>query len=211
MANFKEYLTYKDNGEYSEKQLKILDKIALSEESISKIKAINKEINIFIVAQVFCPDCRAVVPFFEKFSELNNKIKITYSSRDESQDILKEITNLKKIKDEYIYLNSMYEEIQMILEFIEMGDNSFESDLEEKINILENEIDNFKIKLLLDEKYDSNNAILTINSGAGGTEACDWAEMLYRLYDRWANKKDFKVEILDSLVGEEAGLKSITH
>ena len=104
----------------------------------------------------------------------------------------------------------MYEEIQMILEFIEMGDNSFESDLEEKINILENEIDNFKIKLLLDEKYDSNNAILTINSGAGGTEACDWAEMLYRLYDRWANKKDFKVEILDSLVGEEAGLKSIT-
>ena len=116
----------------------------------------------------------------------------------------------KKIKDEYIYLNSMYEEIQMILEFIEMGDNSFESDLEEKINILENEINNFKIKLLLDEKYDSNNAILTINSGAGGTEACDWAEMLYRLYDRWANKKDFKVEILDSLVGEEAGLKSIT-
>lgn len=136
--------------------------------------------------------------------------EVDFWNRKDSQDILKEITNLKKIKDEYIYLNSMYEEIQMILEFIEMGDNSFESDLEEKINILENEIDNLKIKLLLDEKYDSNNAILTINSGAGGTEACDWAEMLYRLYDRWANKKDFKVEILDSLVGEEAGLKSIT-
>ena len=136
--------------------------------------------------------------------------EVDFWNRKDSQDILKEITNLKKIKDEYIYLNSMYEEIQMIIEFIEMGDNSFESDLEEKINILENEIDNFKIKLLLDEKYDSNNAILTINSGAGGTEACDWAEMLYRLYDRWANKKDFKVEILDSLVGEEAGLKSIT-
>ena len=136
--------------------------------------------------------------------------EVDFWNRKDSQDILKEITNLKKIKDEYIYLNSMYEEIQMILEFIEMGDNSFESDLEEKINILENEIDNFKIKLLLDEKYDSNNAILTINSGAGGTEACDWAEMLYRLYDRWANKKDFKVEILDSLAGEEAGLKSIT-
>ena len=104
----------------------------------------------------------------------------------------------------------MDEEIEMILEFIEMGDSSFENDLEEKMNMLEKEIDNFKIKLLLDEKYDSNNAILTINSGAGGTEACDWAEMLYRLYDRWANKKDFKVEILDSLAGEEAGLKSIT-
>lgn len=117
---------------------------------------------------------------------------------------------MKKTKEEYIDLDSKYEEIEMILEFIEMGDNSFENDLEEKIIVLEKEIDNFKIKLLLDKKYDSNNAILTINSGAGGTEACDWAEMLYRLYDRWANKKDFKVEILDSLSGEEAGLKSIT-
>lgn len=117
---------------------------------------------------------------------------------------------MKKTKEEYIDLDSKYEEIEMILEFIEMGDNSFENDLEEKIIILEKEIDNFRIKLLLDKKYDSNNAILTINSGAGGTEACDWAEMLYRLYDRWANKKDFKVEILDSLSGEEAGLKSIT-
>ena len=117
---------------------------------------------------------------------------------------------MKKIKEEYIDLDSKYEEIEMILEFIEMGDNSFENDLEEKIIVLEKEIDNFRIKLLLDKKYDSNNAILTINSGAGGTEACDWAEMLYRLYDRWANKKNFKVEILDSLSGEEAGLKSIT-
>ena len=117
---------------------------------------------------------------------------------------------MKKTKEEYIDLDSKYEEIEMILEFIEMGDNSFENDLEEKIIVLEKEIDNFRIKLLLDKKYDSNNAILTINSGAGGTEACDWAEMLYRLYDRWANKKDFKVEILDSLSGEEAGLKSIT-
>lgn len=117
---------------------------------------------------------------------------------------------MKKTKEEYIDLDSKYEEIEMILEFIEMGDNSFENDLEGKIIVLEKEIDNFRIKLLLDKKYDSNNAILTINSGAGGTEACDWAEMLYRLYDRWANKKDFKVEILDSLSGEEAGLKSIT-
>ena len=115
MANFKEYLTYKDNGEYSEKQLKILDKIALSEETISKIKAINKEINIFIVAQVFCPDCRAVVPFFEKFSELNNKIKITYSSRDESQDILKEKTGVAKIPT--VFYNDGKELHTMLIEF----------------------------------------------------------------------------------------------
>ena len=91
-----------------------------------------------------------------------------------------------------------------------MGDNSFETELEPKILDLDKEIKNFKTKLLLNEEYDMNSAILTINAGAGGTEACDWAQMLYRMYDRWANHHKFKVEILDSLAGEEAGIKSIT-
>jgi len=91
-----------------------------------------------------------------------------------------------------------------------MGDVSYSQKLEEKIIDTENEIQDFKIKLLLDEKYDMNDAILTINSGAGGTEACDWTEMLYRMYDRWSNHNGFKVEILDSMSGEEAGIKSIT-
>lgn len=98
----------------------------------------------------------------------------------------------------------------MLIEFVEMGDEGFYSELSEKTGNLEKEIQNFKIRLLLDEKYDVNDAILTINSGAGGTEACDWAEMLYRMYDRWANRNGFKLEVLDSLSGEEAGLKSIT-
>lgn len=115
MANFNEYLAYKDNGEYSTKQLKIMDKIELSEDSISKIKSINKEINILVVAQVFCPDCRAVVPFFEKFSRLNNKIKITYSSRDESQDILKEKTGVAKIPT--VFYNDGKELHTMLIEF----------------------------------------------------------------------------------------------
>ena len=84
MATFKDYLKYEDNGEYSEKQLKIMDKITLSNETIKKINSIDKEINILVVAQVYCPDCRAIIPFIEKFSELNNKIKVIYSSRDES-------------------------------------------------------------------------------------------------------------------------------
>ena len=62
----------------------------------------------------------------------------------------------------------------------------------------------------MDEKYDNCNAILTINAGAGGTEACDWAEMLYRMYDRWTVIRGFSISILDSLSGEEAGIKSIT-
>lgn len=112
--------------------------------------------------------------------------------------------------EEYESLKGLLEDTEMLIEFVEMGDEGFYSELSEKTGNLEKEIQNFKIRLLLDEKYDVNDAILTINSGAGGTEACDWAEMLYRMYDRWANRNGFKLEVLDSLSGEEAGLKSIT-
>lgn len=131
-------------------------------------------------------------------------------NNDNSKDILKELNNRKKILEEYEKINSMNEDILMLIEFIEMGDTSYSEELEEKIIDTEKKIQSFKIKLLLDEKYDMNDVILTINSGAGGTEACDWTEMLYRMYDRWSNHNGFKVEILDSMSGEEAGIKSIT-
>lgn len=117
---------------------------------------------------------------------------------------------MKKRIEEYKNLESVCEDVEMLIEFTEMGDESFNEDLENKISLLEEEIQNFKVKLLLDEKYDVNDVILTINSGAGGTEACDWTEMLYRMYDRWGNRNDFKIEVMDSLSGEEAGIKSIT-
>ena len=146
--------------------------------------------------------------------EIENLEKQTFEpdfwNTENNQEILKNISAKKKMLEEYDNLNGLFEDVSTIIEFIEMGDNSFENELEQKAKNLENEIDNFKTKLLLDEEYDTNNAILTINSGAGGTEACDWAEMLYRMYDRWANRHSFKVEVLDSLAGEEAGIKSIT-
>lgn len=123
---------------------------------------------------------------------------------------MKRLNILKKQVEEYECLKGLLEDTEMLIEFVEMGDEGFYSELSEKTGNLEKEIQNFKIRLLLDEKYDVNDAILTINSGAGGTEACDWAEMLYRMYDRWANRNGFKLEVLDSLSGEEAGLKSIT-
>lgn len=147
----------------------------------------------------------------KKIEELEQKtFEPDFWNTENSQEILKNISVNKKMIEEYEELNSAIDDLNTMVEFIEMGDDSFESEIGEKLHEVESKIQDFKIKLLLDEKYDSNNAILTINSGAGGTEACDWAEMLYRLYDRWANKHDFKVEILDSLAGEEAGLKSIT-
>lgn len=146
-----------------------------------------------------------------EISELEKKtFEADFWNTDNCQEILKNISAKKKLLEEYDKLNGIFEDVSTIIEFIEMGDNSFENELEQKSQDLKNEIDNFKTKLLLDEEYDMNDAILTINSGAGGTEACDWAEMLYRMYDRWANRHNFKVEVLDSLAGEEAGIKSIT-
>ena len=147
----------------------------------------------------------------KKISDLEKKtFDQNFWNNDRSKDILKELNSRKKILEEYEKINSMNEDIVMLIEFIEMGDTSYTNELEEKIVETENEIQGFKIKLLLDEKYDMNDVILTINSGAGGTEACDWAEMLYRMYDRWSYHNGFKVEILDSTSGEETGIKSIT-
>jgi peptide chain release factor 2 len=147
----------------------------------------------------------------KKISDLEKKtFDQNFWNNDRSKDILKELNSRKKILEEYEKINSMNEDVVMLIEFIEMGDTSYTNELEEKIVETENEIQDFKIKLLLDEKYDMNDVILTINSGAGGTEACDWAEMLYRMYDRWSYHNGFKVEILDSTSGEETGIKSIT-
>ena len=85
-----------------------------------------------------------------------------------------------------------------------------EKELLKDINKLEKELEKFELSTLLSGKYDTNNAIITIHPGAGGTESQDWAEMLYRMYTRWANKNNYEVKELDYLDGEEAGLKSVT-
>ena len=95
-------------------------------------------------------------------------------------------------------------------EFVDMGEEDFVSELEEKHKKLAHEIDTLDVKLLLDGKYDGNNAIITIHSGAGGTEACDWVDMLYRMYSRWFSEKGYKVSQLDFMPGDSVGIKSIT-
>ena len=89
-------------------------------------------------------------------------------------------------------------------------DESLANEMIKDTNKIKKEVEKFEIQTLLSGKYDKNNAILTIHPGAGGTEAQDWAEMLYRMYTRWATKSGYKVEELDYLEGDEAGLKSVT-
>ena len=97
MPTFEEYLNSEGNTENKERQLKIINKIIFSEETVQKIKNISKEIKILAVAEVYCPDCRAVVSFLEKFSELNDKIKIEYSTRGEAHDLLLKATGVTRI------------------------------------------------------------------------------------------------------------------
>src|SRR5699024_1201982 len=97
---------------------------------------------------------------------------------------------------------------------IEMGyeenDASVIPEIQEMLDSFKEDFEAIRIKTLLSGEFDTNNAIIKLNAGAGGTEACDWCGMLYRMYTRWAERKGFTLEELDFLEGEEAGVKSVT-
>ena len=124
---------------------------------------------------------------------------------------MKEAKDLKDIIGQVEKLDSDYEDI---LTLIEMGneenDESLVDEVKEEFEDFKTRFDNLRISTMLTGEYDKENAILTLHAGAGGTESCDWASMLCRMYERWADKKGYKVTVLDSLDGDEAGLKSVT-
>ena len=126
----------------------------------------------------------------------------------------KKMIELKSYKDDvetYRQLESNFEDIETLLEMgYEENDASLIPEIQEAMQELESNYDKIRIKTLLSEEYDKDNAILSLHAGAGGTESCDWAAMLYRMYTRWAADHGFSVEVLDSLDGDEAGIKSIT-
>lgn len=117
---------------------------------------------------------------------------------------------LKNIVSNFYSIKEKFEEEKILIEFIEDGDLSFEEELNTKHKQNLKSLEEFDTNLLLDGEYDSSNAIVTIHSGAGGTEACDWAEMLFRMYSRWCQLKNYKLEELDFTAGDSVGIKSIT-
>ena len=128
-----------------------------------------------------------------------------------SSIILKQINSLKSKIENYTKIDT---EINNVIEMSELLNLEPDEELAKEVlkttSTLEKEIEKLEITTLLSGKYDNNNAILTIHPGAGGTEAQDWAEMLYRMYTRWANANNYEVKELDYLEGDEAGLKSVT-
>lgn len=133
-----------------------------------------------------------------------------WSDKRKSSEIIKNINFEKNIIEKYNFLVSERDEEEVLIDFIENGEESFMEELSERHKLLKKDTENFEIALLLDGDYDGSNAIVTIHSGAGGTEACDWADMLYRMYLRWCNFKNYKVSELDYLAGDGAGIKSVT-
>ncbi len=134
-----------------------------------------------------------------------------WNDTDNSSKILKQINSLKSKVEGFKKLNN---ELNNLLEMSELlqveEDEELAKELLKSTYTLEKDIEKLEITTLLSGKYDNNNAILTIHPGAGGTEAQDWAEMLYRMYTRWANANGYEVKELDYLEGDEAGLKSVT-
>ncbi len=134
-----------------------------------------------------------------------------WNDTDNSSKVLKQINSLKSKVEGFKKLNN---ELNNLLEMSELlqveKDEELAKELLKSTYILEKDIEKLEITTLLSGKYDNNNAILTIHPGAGGTEAQDWAEMLYRMYTRWANANGYEVKELDYLEGDEAGLKSVT-
>ena len=134
-----------------------------------------------------------------------------WDSTEKSQAFMKELKNLKDIVEHYQNLVQAYEDIQTLLEMgYEEEDLAIVDEIEEELKKFTQDLEELRLNTLLSETYDKDNAILTLHAGAGGTESCDWASMLARMYQRWAEKKGYSTEILDFLEGEEAGYKSIT-
>lgn len=134
-----------------------------------------------------------------------------WDNTEKSQEGMKELKNLKDEAEDYNSLEQQYEDIETLIEMgNEENDPSLIPEIQEELDTFINKLESMKIKTLLSGEYDSNNAILKLNAGAGGTESCDWAGMLYRMYTRWAERKGFTVEVLDYLDGDEAGIKSVT-
>ena len=128
-----------------------------------------------------------------------------------SQFVMKELKQLKDVVESYETLQEEKDDIETMIEMgYEEEDPELVPEVKEMLEKFEEDFENLRISTLLSGEYDKEDAILSLNAGAGGTESCDWVSMLYRMYHKWAEKKGFRIQILDYLDGEVAGIKSVT-
>ena len=133
-----------------------------------------------------------------------------WDDAENSAKAVKQLRNLKSTVEPWETAFKKYRELQELADILNTQDKELISDLAKNIDTLSNEVQNLEFKTLLGGEFDRNNVILNINAGAGGTESCDWVEMLLRMYTRFAESRRYKVKTIDLLAGEEAGIKNVT-
>ena len=134
-----------------------------------------------------------------------------WDNPDKSQNAMKELKGLKDAFERYNELETGLDDVKTLIEMAEeSNDQSLIPEIEEEITGLEDKMESLRIETLLSGEHDACDAILTLHAGAGGTESCDWCQMLFRMYTRWAESHGYTTETLDYLEGEEAGIKSVT-
>lgn len=134
-----------------------------------------------------------------------------WNDAQNSQSVLKRIKVLKDKIEGYNMILQEYEEIDILIDMgIEENDEDIYLEVKEQYTLFVDRYERMTTATLLSGEYDNCNAILSLHAGAGGTESCDWASMLYRMYTRYADIKNYKVDVIDYLAGDEAGIKSVT-
>lgn len=134
-----------------------------------------------------------------------------WDDNDRAQKIIADMNAVKSVVEDFRALNSQYEDLELTKElYEEEPDESMAEELTQGVAALLKKLEDYELTLLLSEPYDKMNAYLELHPGAGGTESQDWAELLFRMYRRWGEKRGYKVETVDYLPGDEAGIKSVT-
>ena len=157
--------------------------------------------------------------YFEPESKLERKKQLEeimvqpdfWNDKNKSDEVINELNNIKSVVDNCLNLKNKIDSSMDLINVIAKDyDEEIYKLLEDEVNVIEEELSKFENLLLLNEPYDEGGAILEIHPGAGGTESCDWANMLYRMYTRWCEKKGYKMQVIDYQDGEVAGIKSVS-
>lgn len=149
----------------------------------------------------------------KRVEELERKIEEPgfWEDSERSQQTMKELKGLKDVLESIESLRNLYEETQLLIEMAEEEeDTEIVKEIRRDITHLDTRLEAMRIQTLLSEEYDNCNAIVTLHAGAGGTEACDWTQMLYRMYNRWAEQHGFSIVVLDYQDGDITGIKNVT-
>lgn len=153
------------------------------------------------------------IPFKkQRIEELSREMEAPdfWSDADKANAKMKSLKDLQRTVEEAEGLGRQYQDIMDLIEMAnEDGDASAVEDVRSELDDFENHLEDIRLSTLLTGAYDENNAIVSLNAGAGGTESCDWCSMLFRMYSRWADKKGFTVDVMNLVDGDEAGIKSV--